>query len=33
MSKYIVLNGERYNDKILFILKNDISTVYCKDSD
>ena len=30
MSKYVVLDTERYNNKILPILKNDISTFFCK---
>ena len=30
MSKYVVLDTERYNNKILPILKKDISTFFCK---
>ena len=34
MSKYVSsMDGERYNNKLLTILKNDISIIYCKDSD
>ena len=31
--KNVVLGGERYYNKLLTILKNDISTIYCKGSD
>ena len=30
MSQYVVLDNERDNNKILPILKNDISTFFCK---